>query len=782
MKKLNLRLVRTMRHAKGQLAALLAVMVTGLFIFTAITSAATNLQTSLESYYDQSNFGDVFVELMHIPSQEVDGLVGDGGIVEAKGRYAFTTPFLTDDPKEIVNVRVVSSGSSTDGINELHLYEGSRSIGENRVLVLEKFATARGLEVEDRFHLQIAGQRREMVVAGIVGSPEYIYLMENEQALMPRPGKFGVVFVEESYLGSIAGTGGIYNEVVFKLEDRARSKEAEDHLEEALDRYGVRRIIPRKDQLSNNVTYQEIEGLQAMTRTVPFIFLFAAGGILATLMGRMVKNDRMAIGVLKAMGYRNRTILGHYMKFALFVGITGGILGTLLGTVLSGFMTQLYLDFFAIPLLEVRFYPENIVASLVLATVVCMASGFLGARNVLAISPAESMKPEAPRQGHRILLERIRFLWNQVSFTWKIVFRNIFREKKKFLLVSLGGAFTLGMMTMTFWMNSIYGVLFEEHYGHFMSMDYTIHLDGFFHERAVRDLGRLIEADHLEPKLEVPFELYNGAKSGVVNVVGLVQGTRFYNFSDAQGHEVPLPVDGMLISSNLALKLGVGEGDLLRVRNFLPGKEDSYIRVRGVIEQTLGINAYMELEWMGTQLVERGAVNGALVATDQEIIPLLEDVERVGGVQSTEELQAIFLEFMDLTLVSIGFMLFFSGILGFVIVYSMTIMSIHERKLEFASLRVLGFTRGELFGLILKENLVMTLLGFVMGVPLGLFFVEAVSVSFTSDLYTMNRPVQPEEIGLAMLFTTGCILLAQLATYKKIRHLDFIEALKNRTT
>ena len=140
------------------------------------------------------------------------------------------------------------------------------------------------------------------------------------------------------------------------------------------------------------------------------------------------------------------------------------------------------------------------------------------------------------------------------------------------------------------------------------------------------------------------------------------------------------------------------------------------------------------------------------------------------------------MEYLDLTILAVVFMVIFSGLLGFVIIYSMTILSINERSMEFSSLRVLGFTKTEIFGIILKENAVMSALGFVYGLPMGKLLIDALRTVYVSDLYTFDAPINVKNIFYAYMFTIICLTIAQLITYKKIRTLNFIEALKSRTS
>jgi len=324
--------------------------------------------------------------------------------------------------------------------------------------------------------------------------------------------------------------------------------------------------------------------------------------------------------------------------------------------------------------------------------------------------------------------------------------------------------------------------MFTDHYGEFMKMDYNIQFTQPLSRNALTDLEKIIKPDYLEGKMEMPFELSNGRLSKVINIIGLERQTRFFEFKDYQGDKIELPEEGALLSYNLAQLLDVDVGDMVLIDNYIPGRDDVYVEVKGIIKQILGINVYMDISYMQEALTGKGAYNGAYINTEKNIGEDLNTLKNISGVQSIGEMQDAFMEYLDLTILAVVFMVIFSGLLGFVIIYSMTILSINERSMEFSSLRVLGFTKAEIFGIILKENSVMSALGFVYGLPMGKALIDALRTVYVSDLYTFDALINVKNILYAYVFTTVCLTIAQLITYKKIRTLNFIEALKSRTS
>jgi putative ABC transport system permease protein len=779
MKKLDKRLFRMIKNTKGQYIAVLSIIITGIFIFTAVKNSAMNLRDTLNDYYESTNFADIFVTAAALPERLERQLTGEENIKEVDLRLSFDTRLITDNDNERITVRAVSVDKNENKINKLYIKKGRRVLSEKEAIIIDQFAVARKINVGDEIKLNIKGKEHKFKVSAIASSPEYVYMMESEQVLLPDPNSFGIVFIEESYLRKISGNG-YFNEAVLTVKNYEQIDKTKDYLEDNLNKYGVIRVLNRDEQLSNSMLNEEINGLDKVSRSIPAVFLLFAGIMLATMLSRIVKKDRTTIGVLKAVGFMDGEIITHYLKYAASVGIIGGILGSIIGTAASGAMTSMYLEFFNIPMLTVKIYYNRIIIAVLLSLVFCIGSGFWGIKSILKINPAESMMPESPKRGKRIFLERFKLFWNRLSFSWRMVYRNIFREKKKFIVIAAAVSITTGMMIMTMWMNDIMDVMFVKHYSEFMKIEYNISFDGFQDKRVLNEIKENISYNNMEGRIEFPFEIENGKYSKTVNIIGLEDKTVFYDFYDSEGNKLIVKKEGILISSNLARALNADIGDRILLKSFLPDGDEKYITVTGILKQSLGINGYMNVDYLSKEFLDKGIINGVYINSDDDIKVKLDNIKNISSIQSQKDMQSVFEEFTGLIAVFMGVMIIFSGMLGFVILYSMTLMSINERTLEFSSMRVMGLTKKEIFKIIMKENTVMSVLGIIAGIPLGKWLIDYLGIMFSTDIYTLQGNVTSKEIITAIILTVIFIISAQLMTYAKIHKLDFMQALKNR--
>ncbi len=784
MKRLNIRLMRLIKQSKGQFASISIMIILALIIYVSMNMVAKNLYNSIYQYYDETNFADAFVQVVKIPRAGIDKLLAIEGVELAQGRISEDVPLKVEDSNEKVRIRITSIPEEEIVLNDIYIIEGEYIDKDNHGAVLQQFTDARGLKPGDTIKPFINGKVYPITISAIAGNPEYIYLMENEEALIPAPEKFGVVYVKEQFARTVLGYQGSYNEILIRIKSDYHYKidSILDEVEDALEKYGVKSITKRENQLSHSLMMQEVDQLEMMSAAITIMFLGIAALIINIMLSRTVKNDRIAIGVLKAIGYSNKSIMWHYTKFSLAIGVVGSTLGMLLSIPVTSFYTNMYIMYMNIPLFGMKLYKMYFVYGILITSIFCILSGLMGAKNVLKIMPASAMQPEAPKTAHRILLEKVSFIWKRISFSWKMVIRNSLRKKKRAAFLVLGVSLTYAMILVTVFMSTVWTNIFRIHYGEFQTMEYGVDYSKFMDKNIVVELSKIIEIDKIESKTEIPFELELGWKKKTVSVIGLEKNTSFYNFKTTKGEEVELLDKGIYLADRLAETLGAKKGDLILLNSFLPNGKDVYIEVKGIVEQYLGTNAYMTMETLNNIIGEKNLVTGALINSKDQVTEKLRDIKYVKQAQSVGEMQEIFEEYMDMMIYSVGVMMFFGGILGFTTVYNINVISISERLMEFSSLRVLGFDKKEISRMIRRENMVLASIGIFVGMPIGYYMCKGLIDSLTMDMLTIPLDIEISSYFITAIATAFFIIMAQLATVRKIHRLNFLEALKNRTT
>ncbi len=359
---------------------------------------------------------------------------------------------------------------------------------------------------------------------------------------------------------------------------------------------------------------QELKGLQAVSRSVPVLFLSVAGAILYIMLRRLVEQQRGQIGILKAFGYTNREILGHYLTYALAAGLAGGLLGGLGGSALSFLLTAVYRMSFNMPGLQGGFSPAYLLAGILLALGFAAFAGYQGCKRVLGLEPAEAMRPPAPPSAGKTLLERAAFFWNMLTMQGKMAVRNIFRNPGRSFFVFFGImlAFALGGLTWAFQGMTDRMILdqYEKIEKYSVKVSLTAPKEG---DPVSRELSRFPGVKRAEALVEIPVTLKNEWREKNVVLLGIPLNSKLYNIMDNQYRTLPPPKDGVLISERLAGLLQAQEGCTLTLESPLrrDPEEEKKVKVSGVIPQYLGLNAYMELE-TAQALLDNGKITTAV--------------------------------------------------------------------------------------------------------------------------------------------------------------------------
>jgi putative ABC transport system permease protein len=781
MKKLNKRALRMINKHKGQYIAISMLIAIGIMMFIAINMAVINLENSVEFYYEKSNRADVFVAVNKVTQSKLKQVKNITGVDSVEGRIVYDTPMNVESSKK-ATIRMISIPKNKT-INKLFYRSGQTMTDYQDCLVLDAFAVARDIKEGSVLPVTIRGKNYNLVVKGVVSSTEYIYMTENEQSIIPDPKTFGVVYVREDFAMNVFSMKGNYNEILVTTKNEEVIKDVKNAIEKKYKRFGISKIYSYDEQLSYKYVEQEIDGGKKQSTTVPFIFLGVASLIMGVMISREVKNDRMSIGIMKSLGYNNIQILTHYSTISVVIGISGAVIGMVTGSLLAGWMTKLYAEgFFNIPYLKLEFYMTSLILGAVLCIVFAALSGVIGAKDIIKITPSESMKAEPPKTGKRNIFENTR-AWKRLGFSLKVILRNILRSKRRFVVIAVGVALTYGITIIPIYELEQFDDLFIEQFSVLQKMDYNINFNRLTNENALLELKSLIDPTHIEPKLELPYEVSNLWKKKFVNIVGIVPNSEFYTFkSEVSGEVYKLGESDVFISAGLASVLDVKKNDYIYIKSLLPNRDDVELKITGVIKQSLGSNIYTNIDFMREKLVDGNAISGVLLDSEKDVKHLLNEHKYIGSILETKDMIEIFEEFTGLIYASISVTLLFAGVLGFTIMYNATIMAINERRLEFSSMRILGFTKKEIYRLITGENICITVVGIILGIPLARYFMYVIAVEFSSELFSFGFDVS----FLTYVYTTLTVIIfmgiSQFATYKKIKNLDFIEALKNRTT
>jgi len=783
---LNRKLLRDIRALKGQAFAISMVIGAGVAMFVMYLSTFASLRLTQSTYYERYRFAQVFASLTRAPLHVRERVEDIPGVARADARVVVDVTLDVPHLREPATGRLIGIPvPHTPMLNDVFLRRGRFPSPErpDEVLVSEAFALAHAFGPGDRIGAVINGRRRDLEIAGVALSPEYVYSIRPGE-LVPDDSRFGVFWMDGRRLAAAFDMEGGFNNLAVTLGPGASEADVIARLDALLATYGGLGTIPRALQTSHWFLDNELRQLQSVGLILPIVFLAVAAFLLNVVLTRIVSVQREQIAALKALGYTNAELSWHYGKFSLLIGAAGGAIGTAGGAWLGAGMTGMYNNFFRFPTLQYALPPRVVVAG-VLVSFVAAALGALSAvRRVAALPPAEAMRPEPPARYRRSWLERAG-LEQMLSAPVRMILRNLGRHPVRTATSVTGIAAAVSMLILgTFFLDSI-DELIDQQFFVIQRQDVTVNFVLPASARAFHEVSRLPGVLHAEPTRALPVRLRFAQRSRIVSLQGLVAEPALNRVVDVRGGPMRLPPDGLVLSLMLADVLGARIGDEVTVEALDGRRTIRDVRVTGIVEEHMGTSAYMEIDAVRRLAGEGATLSGAFLKVDpaqaDTLYARLKDTPMVSGVGLKRMAIQSFNDTLAETFyVMIFFNLIFSGVIAFGVVYNAARVSLSERSRELASLRVLGFTRGEISFILLGELGAVTLMAIPAGMLLGYLFAAALVTAFNTELYRFPLVVSTRTFAYAATAVLVAAALSGLAVRRRLDHLDLVAVLKTR--
>ncbi len=666
-------------------------------------------------------------------------------------------------------------------------------------------------QLGDEITLTTSGGTVTLRVVGFIRSPMYISMFERGTSSIGNGTSDGFAYASGNAISSlgtklpvmsllntyytradivISGKEGLsaysdeyealVNEVTDRIEDYASTQSGTWYIQ---DRSGN----PGYSDYSENT-----DRIAAVGDVFPLIFFIVAALVCLTTMTRMVEEQRIEMGTMKALGYGGWQIAMKYAVYAMSACISGGVVGAIIGfklfpyVIMKGYSIMYYLGKLETP------YRADIAFMAIAAMAVCTAAAtFSACYASLKEVPATLMRPKAPKAGRRVLLEKIPFIWKKLSFTSKVTVRNLFRYKKRFFMSVIGIAGSGALLVTAFGLNdSIFGII-EKQFGDIWQMDVQAYV---YEAMPLADMQELLgknpandDFDSVMFCLDSQMECKNGGRSqSGVHLLGVESAESMGGRVSLHNGGTPVTLDdsGVVVTAKLAETLSIKAGDEINMRT---GGEDHLMRVIGVADNYVYHYVYITAAYYETVFGKAMQYNGFMGnlkdgLTDETMdamsTQLLSDsrmytVRTIGSIYDSVWDSLSILNYVVLVLI-LG-----SGMLTFVVMLNLTNINIGERMRELATLRVLGFYDKEMYAYIFRENNALSVIGAFVGLLFGkimhLFVIRTCEV----DMVMFVRSAKPLSYVYAFALTIVFSLIVNLLMRPKVRAIDMVESLKS---
>ncbi len=781
---LHRKLLRDILSMGGQTAAIGTVIAAG--VMTLIVSVTTLDAISLtkDRFYRDHQFAQIFADLKRAPEGLAERLATIPGINQVDTRVRATVrlevPGFSDPVRGVV--LSIPDGRQPD-INRLYLRQGSLPDPErnDQVLISEPFAEAHDLAPGDSIRAIIRNRLETLTVSGVALSPEFVYQI-GPADLLPDYERFGVLWMNRRALASAYGMDGAFNSVVATLQARTEPAPVIDALDGLLERYGGVGAHDRDELPSHRFLSEELNQLRVMAVVLPGIFLGVSAFLLSVLLNRIVRTQRQDVAVLKAFGYGNRRIGLHYGILTGLIVLAGSALGILFGAWAADALATLYTEYFRFPEMTFRLRPRVIL----LAGAVAFAAAALGTwravTDAVSLPPAQAMRPPAPEDFGPGWLERSRLgsLLDQPS---RIILRNLSRHRFKSCMSVLGIGLSASLLLVGSYQFNAVDHMIDIQYRLVQKADVHLTFTDPTPERAAAELRHQPGVVHVETYRSVPVRLRNGRREYRSAILGTDPDPQLRSLIDVDNQPVVLPSQGLVMTDHLADHLALRPGDNVDVEILEGHRRTVRVQLAAVVAEPIGVSAYMERRALNRLMAEGPAISGAWLLTDrsreQELFDSLHGIPRLAGIGLIGQAESAIRAYIeDTVLVLMGILLLLASCIAFAVVYNNARIAFAERARELATLRVLGFTRGEVSWILIGEMMLLTLLAIPVGWLLGTGFAFLLNQALSMDLLRIPFIITPRTYASAAAGVLLASAFSMLLIARRLHRLDMVSALK----
>lgn len=543
--------------------------------------------------------------------------------------------------------------------------------------------------------------------------------------------------------------------------------------------------------------YQEYgdnaDRMKAIGKVFPVLFFLVAALISLTTMTRMVEEQRTQIGTLKALGYSKGAIMRKYMNYALIATLGGSVAGVLIGEKIFPYIIvyAYKIMYTHIPHIIIPYQWGYGVSATLIAVFCTMAATLSSCYRELIAQPAVLMRPEAPKQGRRILMERFTFLWKHLSFTWKSTLRNLIRYKKRFFMTIFGIGGCMALLLVGFGLKDSIMSIAELQYDNLQTYNSSIYMNDEMTADVRKDLKTYLENEKLISDY-MSVHMKNAMLKGksnekevyLVAVDDLEKRDEFLVFQNRVSRKsYDLTDDGVILTEKIAKMLDVKAGDSISVIN--GEKQKKKVKVSAVCENYIGHYVYMTTSLYEKLYGEKPVLNNILLksdASDAELQKIGEKIlkyDDVLNVQYMDSLKGRLDDMLKSLNIVIVVLIISAGMLAFVVLYNLNNININERKRELATIKVLGFYDLEVAEYVYRENILLTLIGALVGCGLGNLLHRFIITTVEVEMIMFGRLIFMRSYIYGILFTIAFSVFVNWIMYFKLKKINMVESLKS---
>ena len=761
MKKLSKRRLRDIKQNKMQFFNIFIMVFLGVFVFAGIHAYMDGMEESADKYYKDNNFQDISLSGENFSNDDLEKVKNMENVKDAERILTIKTELENKN-----DVTLDTNFIESNNISKMYVVDGEEFSKDKKGVWFDSYlAKNLDLKVGDEITFTYQNMKMTEKILGLVNTPDHVYFVKDDTEIFPTHKNYGYMYLSINELPQ--GMLQIFNQIIVDVNKTDKMQETKANLENNIK--SAIAVTDRESSVSYKGYNSEIEEGTTYSGVFTFLFLFIAVLSVTTTMNRFVKKQRTQIGTLKALGFKNRKIINHYVGYGFIISLVASVVGLLAGKYgLGTFFLNMEMSYFEVPVYNTVLIPVVYILAITVVALITLVT-YLSCRNILKESAVEALRIEIPKVKSTKFDLTTKGIFKKASISTRWNLRDVGRNKGRSLMAIVGIIGCTMLMLCAFGMMDTMKSYLSWEFDKISNFEYKLSLSNNYTDD---QFTNITEKYGNETSESFGIEIKNVDKKET-NTLTVNDAPNKLKYTNHNKEYMDLKDDGIYITEKLSEKYGLKVGDEITWHIF--GDDNWYTcKIAGLNRDPQNQQLNMTRKYYESLGLTYKADT---VYTDENLINT-KTIDGVDTIQSIATLKQGMESMLETTETMVVLLIVVSAILGFVIIYNLGILSFTEKQYQFATLKVLGFKDKQIKNIFVKQNLWLTVAGIVIGLPLGFWMLDYIFKSALGENYDFNAYIKPVSYLYAVVGSLVVSIIVNKVLSRKVKRIDMVTSLK----
>ena len=761
MKKLSKKRLRDIGQNKMQFFNIFIMVFLGVFVFAGIHAYMDGMEKSADNYYKSNNFQDIWLSGENFSNEDLEKVKNTENVKDAEKMLTINT--------ELENKKDVTLDTNfieSNNISKMYIVDGEEFSKDKKGVWFDNYlAKNLDLKVGDEITVTYQNMKITEKIVGLVNTPDHVYFIKDDTEIFPTHKNYGYMYLSINELPQ--GMPKIFNQIIVDVDNTDKTQETKADLENNIK--SAIAVTDRESSVSYKGYNSEIEEGTTYSGVFTFLFLFIAVLSVTTTMNRFVKKQRTQIGTLKALGFKNRKIINHYVGYGFIISLIASLAGLFVGKYALGtFFLNTEMSYFEVPVYNTVLIPIVYILAIIVVILITFVT-YLSCRSILKEPAVEALRLEIPKVKNTKFDLTTKGIFKKASISTRWNLRDVGRNKGRSLMAIVGITGCTMLMLCAFGMMDTMKSYLSWEFDKISNFEYKLSLSNNYTDE---QFTNITEKYGNQTSESYGIEIKNGDKKET-NTLTVNDAPDKLKYTNHNKEYIDLQDDGVYITEKLSEKYDLKVGDEITWHIF--GDDNWYTcKIAGLNRDPQNQQLNMTRKYFESLGFTYKA---DVVYTDED----LSNTKTIDGVDTIQSI-AILKQGMESMLKTVQMMIVLlivvSAILGFVIIYNLGILSFTEKQYQFATLKVLGFKDKQIKNIFVKQNLWLTIVGIIFGLPLGFLMLDYIFKSALGDNYDFNAYINLISYLYATVGSLVVSVVVNKVLSRKVKKIDMVTSLK----